>query len=174
MTVPTVIRLTPDDVPRFLRIRRRMLEVAPWAFSATPESDKGLDADFMAASLAGEESAVFAVEGEGDGSAPPELVATAGIVRASPEKFAHRARVWGVFVEPEQRGRGLGRAVMAAAVDLARTWEGVDFVDLAVSERSPAGRSLYEALGFEAWGREPEVTVHAGRRWDEIHMTLRL
>ncbi|HVY60236.1 MAG TPA: GNAT family N-acetyltransferase, partial [Planctomycetota bacterium] len=89
-------------------------------------------------------------------------------------KFAHRAKVWGVFVEPARRGRGLGKAVMASAIELARGWPGVDYVDLGVSENAPAARRLYEALGFREWGREPESTEHDGRRYDEVFMTLRL
>lgn len=164
-------RLAPEDADRYMRLRRRMLAEAPWAFSATPEDDVGLDRDFLVRSLGGEESAVFAVEGGDDGR---QLLAVAGIVRATPAKFAHRARVFGVFVERGHRGRGLGRAVMTASLDRARAWEGVDWVDLAVSENAPEALRLYERLGFVAWGREPEATAHDGRRYDEIHMTLRL
>jgi RimJ/RimL family protein N-acetyltransferase len=79
-----------------------------------------------------------------------------------------------VFVEPAYRGNGLGRAVVTAAIDLARSWPGVDYVDLGASERAPEAQCLYENLGFRAWGREPEATEIGGRRYDEIHMTLRL
>jgi ribosomal protein S18 acetylase RimI-like enzyme len=79
-----------------------------------------------------------------------------------------------VFVEPDYRGRGLGRAVTSAAIAHARTWPGIDFIDLGVSENAPEALRLYESLGFTRWGREPEATQHEGRRYDEIHMTLRL
>jgi RimJ/RimL family protein N-acetyltransferase len=102
------------------------------------------------------------------------LAAAAGIFRQEKEKFVHRARLWGVFVEPAYRGRGIGRIVVAAAIDLARTWEGVDHLDLGVSENSPGAIRLYESLGFRQWGREPETLQHNGRRYDEIYMSLRL
>jgi RimJ/RimL family protein N-acetyltransferase len=104
----------------------------------------------------------------------PELIAAAGIMRARSPKFAHRASIWGVFVEPAHRGKGLGQAVIAAAIDLARTWPGVDYIDLGASGAAPEAQRLYERLGFAAWGREPEATEIGGRRYDEIHMTLRL
>jgi L-amino acid N-acyltransferase YncA len=63
---------------------------------------------------------------------------------------------------------------MYAAIAQARSWRGVDFLDLAVSANSPEAQRLYESVGFEAWGREPEATDHEGRRYDEIYMTLRL
>jgi len=95
-------------------------------------------------------------------------------MRARSPKFAHRASIWGVFVEPAHRGKGLGQAVIAAAIDLARTWPGVDYIDLGASGAAPEAQRLYERLGFAAWGREPEATEIGGRRYDEIHMSLRL
>lgn len=63
---------------------------------------------------------------------------------------------------------------MQAAIELARTWHGVDFLDIGVSENSPEAQRLYESLGFRAWGRQPEVTRFEQRRYDEIFMALRL
>src|SRR5687767_2363114 len=168
--LPAPIRLSPADAARYARLRLRMLTEAPWAFAASPEDDIALDPARLAALLAEQENAIFAVEAGGE----RELVATAGIVRMKQLKFVHRARLWGVFVEPDYRGKGLGRAVVRAAVDLARCWPGVDYIDLGVSENAPEAQRLYESLGFKAWGREPEATAHNGRRYDELHMTLKL
>jgi len=89
-------------------------------------------------------------------------------------KFAHRARLWGVWVEPTHRGRGLGRLVVESALALARRWTGVGYVDLGVSENAPEALRLYESLGFTTWGREPAATQYGTHRYDEIYMTLRL
>ena len=178
------VRLRSRDAARYARLRLRMLLDAPWAFGASPEGDKGLDVAHLERSLVGEDYAIFAIDapaptGEwpdaaGETREEPELIAAAGIMRARSPKFAHRASIWGVFVEPAYRGNGLGRAVVTAAIDLARSWSGVDYVDLGASERAPEAQCLYERLGFAAWGREPEATEIGGRRYDEIHMTLRL
>jgi ribosomal protein S18 acetylase RimI-like enzyme len=179
---PAPVRLGPADAPRYSRLRRRMLVESPWSFGAAPEDDEALEPARLAELLRDAESAIFgmeapAVERAGGGrtaAAGTELVAAAAVERMKRPRFAHRARIWGVFVEPEHRGRGLGRAVVEAAVAAARGWAGVDYVDLAVSANAPAAEHLYRRLGFVAWGREPEATEHAGRRHDEIHMTLRL
>ena len=166
-----VLRLIPPDAERYVRLRRRMLLDSPWAYSASPEDDFALDLDRVRALFADERAATFAIEAPG---LPADLVATASIRRETRAKFSHRALVWGVFVAPEHRGRGWGRAAVTAALDVARAWAGVDYVDLAVSENAPAAQRLYESLGFKAWGREPESTELEGRRYDEIYMTLRL
>src|SRR5262245_20676931 len=99
-----VIRLTPNDAERFALLRRRMLADSPWAFASTPEDDDALDPAHMRKVLGEQENAIFAVE------AVETLIATAGIFRMKRPKFAHRAKLWGVFVDADHRGRGLGRA----------------------------------------------------------------
>jgi GNAT superfamily N-acetyltransferase len=52
-----------------------------------------------------------------------------------------------LYVVPERRGRGLGRALMEAAIDLARR-EGAADMHLGTGEDDAAARRLYESLGF--------------------------
>jgi ribosomal protein S18 acetylase RimI-like enzyme len=52
-----------------------------------------------------------------------------------------------LYVVPARRGRGLGRALMEAAIELARA-EGADRMELGTSDDDVAARRLYESLGF--------------------------
>ena len=52
-----------------------------------------------------------------------------------------------LYVVPDRRGHGLGRALMDAAMALARE-RGADHIDLGTSEDDVAARALYESLGF--------------------------
>lgn len=52
-----------------------------------------------------------------------------------------------LYVAPEMRGRGLGRALMLAVIDEARE-RGADEILLGTSEDDRAARALYESLGF--------------------------
>lgn len=52
-----------------------------------------------------------------------------------------------LYVAPQRRGRGLGRALMNAAMALARE-RGAEHMDLGTAESDLAARSLYESLGF--------------------------
>jgi ribosomal protein S18 acetylase RimI-like enzyme len=52
-----------------------------------------------------------------------------------------------LHVVSAERGRGLGRALMQAALDLARA-EGADHLDLRTGEDDVAARAPYESLGF--------------------------
>lgn len=164
-------RLGPGDAERYARLRLRMLHAAPWAFGSSPDEDAALDAERLRGILSAGQNAILAIAADGPAA---ELIAAAGIVRQVQAKAAHRAALWGVYVDEAYRGGGLGRGVVQAAVDLARTWPGVDYIDLGVSENSPAAQSLYQSLGFRAWGREPESLQVGEQRFDEIFMALRL
>jgi ribosomal protein S18 acetylase RimI-like enzyme len=64
-----------------------------------------------------------------------------------------------LYVAPAQRGRGLGRALMEAAVELARE-RGADYLDLVTGEDDTAARSLYESLGFDNRAGKPGGPVN--------------
>ena len=52
-----------------------------------------------------------------------------------------------LYVVPEQRGAGLGRALMEGAIEHARA-RGATYMDLGTGEHDVAARALYESLGF--------------------------
>jgi GNAT superfamily N-acetyltransferase len=53
-----------------------------------------------------------------------------------------------MYVTPGMRGRGLGRALLQTAIELARS-RGADHMDLGTGEQDVAARALYESLGFD-------------------------
>jgi ribosomal protein S18 acetylase RimI-like enzyme len=52
-----------------------------------------------------------------------------------------------LYVAPDLRGNGLGRALLEAAMETARS-EGADYMELGTSETDVAARKLYESVGF--------------------------
>jgi len=52
-----------------------------------------------------------------------------------------------LYVVPDRRGQGLGRALMETAIELARA-KGATHMDMGTSEEDVAARALYESLGF--------------------------
>jgi putative acetyltransferase len=68
-----------------------------------------------------------------------------------------------LFLEPEHRGRGGGRRLVAHAQALRGGDLTVD-----VNEQNPAARGFYEALGFVVTGRSP--LDDGGRPFPILHM----
>lgn len=164
-------RLTPADAPAFAALRRAALVESPWAFLGAPGDDSSSDPAIIAERIANPENAIVAIDHEADAS---RLVAIAGVFRMSRLKQRHRAGIWGVYCDPEFRGRGYGRAVVRAAIDVARSWPGVKIIGLAASARSPHVRALYESLGFVYWGTEPDSVEIDGVGADDHYLCLRL
>ena len=63
-----------------------------------------------------------------------------------------------LYVVPERRGRGLGRALMTAAIEFARA-RGADYMDLNTAETDVAARALYESLGFNNREGKPDGPI---------------
>ncbi len=95
-------------------------------------------------------------EGEGEGVA---------VLRFRPSLWsgAEECYLAELYVRPARRGRGLGRALLRAAVGRARA-RGCDFMDLATSEDDVGARHLYESEGFRRTeGEGGPLTFHYER-----------
>jgi ribosomal protein S18 acetylase RimI-like enzyme len=64
-----------------------------------------------------------------------------------------------LYVAPAMRGRGLGRALMQAAMEFARK-RGADYMDLNTGEQDVAARALYESLGFSNREGKPDGPIN--------------
>lgn len=165
----TVRRLGPADAAALLALRREALETDPVAFSASPADDRHRTVEAVRESL--EPGRRAAVLGAFDGAS---LAGMAGVVQAQGAKRAHKALVWGMYVTPRLRGRGLGARLLEAAIAQAREWPEVEQVQLGVTESAAIARRLYESAGFREWGREPGAVKWEGRHHDALHLVLEL
>jgi GNAT superfamily N-acetyltransferase len=92
------------------------------------------------------------------------------LVGDGPEGFAQlRFRPWvysaglhsyleELYVVPSRRGQGLGRALLEAAMDAARS-EGAEQMELGTSGDDVAARALYESVGFTNREARPDGPV---------------
>lgn len=147
-----------------------MLRNAPWAFGSSPEDDRFRDPKVLHAALAAGETTILAATDPGSG----RLLASAGVIRESKRKRSHIAMIWGVYTTPDARGRGLARAVVSAAADVARSWDQppIAVIELTVSQNAPHARRLYESLGFVQWGYEPDALRVDGASYGEHYMRI--
>lgn len=164
--MPSTRELGPADIPAVQALRREVLTTAPWAFTASPEDDVVLSRESLEQSLP--TSIAFGA------FLREELVGMVGVYRETKLKYRHRAQIWGMYVTPSARRGGVGAALLGAALERCRSWEGVTQVRLCVSAKADAAKRLYERYGFEEWGREPEALLVDGELLDDIHMIKRL
>jgi len=85
------------------------------------------------------------------------VVGTVQVVRAEAENGGHRAEVQRLAVRGDRRGDGLGRALLEAAVDRARTM-GLRLLWLTTHEGTGSDR-FYAAVGWSRLGTVPAYSA---------------
>lgn len=126
-------------------------------------SDRWL-ADLLAAVRAGDAALALArLDGR---------IAAFGCWRRMPwDPFAHSAEIQKVMAHPRARGRGLGRVLVGALIDNARTTD-LETLQLGVRGNNHGARELYEDFGFRVHGRTPNVIEVGNLRFDDVRMHL--
>ncbi|MEU9475143.1 GNAT family N-acetyltransferase [Streptomyces sp. NPDC048191] len=85
----------------------------------------------------------------------------------------HVLQIQGLAVTEEARGRGVGRALVRAAVEEARG-RGARRLSLRVLGHNAPARALYESEGFVVEGVQPEEFLLDGAYVDDVLMGRRL
>lgn len=162
--------LTEADADAFRRVRLRALREHPEAFRRAPEEADSLETLKRRLGTAGRGGEEF-VLGAFDAG---DLVGIVGCRREDGVKCRHVAVIWGMYVTPEARGRGVGRRLLEHAVARARHWPAMDHLWLSVVTTQAPARRLYAACGFRVIGLHPR-TIRVGERgYDEELMVLDL
>lgn len=156
MALPSGATLRPleeGDFPAFLNIQRDALRNAPEVF--------GSDYDwFDALSILSKEQRyekymffphrylLGAFNGDG------EIIGMIGFSNdKNRSKVRHKGQIWGMYVVPEMRGKGLATQLVNSVVETAREIE-CELIQLSVGTRNVASYELYLRTGFSVYGTE--------------------
>ena len=157
--------LESGDVEAFTALRLAALRECPTAFSSSYEEECDIPLARRAERMAPDrDNAIF---GAFDGHT---LVGTVGLHRERGRKLAHKAVIWGVYVTPPFRRRGVGRLLLERVLAHATSMPGLLQVTLGVNTENTAAIALYESLGFETFGLERGFLLVDGVLYDERHM----
>ena len=95
-----------------------------------------------------------------------EVVGNLSLRRAA---FPGGWMIGNVAVAPSRRGRGIGRALMEAAVDTVQERRGT-WIGLEVREDNAVARGLYEHMGFKVVGTMVELLRPEGQPWQMLDL----
>jgi ribosomal protein S18 acetylase RimI-like enzyme len=160
--------LRRDHWSAFQALRLRSIADSPLATYPTHNEEAGRSPAEIQERIV--ESATQVVFGAFDGDT---LIGIAGLRWDALVQVAHKAVLWGVFVHPGWRGRGLARQLLHALFAYARE-RGLRQIRLSVNVENPQAAGLYRSMGFELYGREPRAMRVGGQYYDEDLMALRL
>ena len=160
----SVSRLGPDHVAAYRALRLSALVSNPESFGASFSEEARLPDDEWDRRV--REGLLF---GAWTGGA---LVGCVGLASRGKEKLRHKAILWGMFVDPERRGLGIGKRLLDASLAQARGR--FEEVILTVVAGNDAATRLYGGAGFREYGRESGVIKIGDRYHDEILMRLPL
>lgn len=161
--------LTAADAGAYYALRLRALTEEPEAFGTSADEYAGTPLADVAERLRATADSFFL------GAWAPMLVGCLRFTREEGRKDRHRASIAGMYVAPEARGRGIGRALVRETLARARACPGLEQLHLTVVTANTAARSLYRSIGFVEYGVEPRtLKLDDGRYLDEALMWLRL
>lgn len=159
--------LNAQDAGRYLNIRLEALQKNAEAFASSYEEEKDYSADIYIERFQSPKNAF--TFGAFDHS---ELVGVVTLVREEKIKLSHRANIVAMYVKPDHRGSGVGKALVTAAIKKAKKMSGVEQVYLAVVTTNDPAKRLYTSMGFEIFGKEKRALKIGDVYYDEEHMVL--
>ena len=164
--------LTEADGEAFWNIRLRALRDDPESFGSSYEEilERGI-AGATQSLRKRDTSPDDATFGAFEGGT---LVGIAGFRREEEVKKRHKGVIWGMYVPREMRGKGIGKALLQAAIAYAKTLTQLEQINLSVVLTSREARQLFISLGFEPYGLERHALKLHDRYFDHELMTLHL
>ena len=160
-----VRRLVPDDAPAHRALMLEAFARHPEAFTSTAAERAALPLEWWQARLAPASREVLFGAFDGD-----RLAGTVGLALEQRARTRHKALLFGMYVAPDCRSRGLGGRLVDAVLAHARATPGVELVQLTVTERNVAALELYRSRGFVAWGIEPRAVTLDGGHAAKVHL----
>ena len=168
----TIRELNDNDALDFQNLRLRDLKEHPDAFGYTYERETEYSLEFVAEGLrlTAESPNNFTLGAHRQEA----LIGVGGFRRIIGEKQQHRGYIWGMYVRSEEQGKGIGKALLTQAIDLAKSISGLEQIELAVVTQNKQARNLYASLGFVSCGIDPRALFVDGEYLDEDRMVLLL
>jgi RimJ/RimL family protein N-acetyltransferase len=160
-------RLLPYHATAYRALMLEAYATHPDAFTSSIEERSALPFAWWEARLSNAPSPTEVVFGASEGTS---LLGVVGLSFEAREKVRHKATLFGMYISPGSRGRGLGRDLVAEALKYARTRPGVRIVQLTVTQGNLSAETLYAQCGFAPFGIEPYAVAVGTEYVSKVHM----
>ena len=165
-----IATLTPAHASAYRALMLEAYEQAPDAFTTTAAERRAEPESWWVKRIGSADSLATSFGAWRDG----ELIGTVALEYAAKPKTRHAVLVLGMYVQPSERGRGVGLALMKAAIAAAASRPEIRCLNLTLTEGNTPALRLYGSVGFVTWGIQPEaIRTDTGFK-GKVHMSLAL
>lgn len=98
------------------------------------------------------------------------VIGHAGLWSESPSPRRRHAATLGIAVHDDRHGKGVGKALMHALLDMADNWLNLSRIELNVYSDNAHAIALYEQCGFQIEGTHRAFAFRAGQYVDSLSM----
>lgn len=155
-----IIRLPPGRWNEYKALRLRALKDDPQAFGSSYAKEVAYSDEKWQERT--NDGVLFA-------SNSNNLIGMMGIWQSQEDKESKTANIFGVYVIPEFRGKGISKMLMQSLLDELKSNTSISKLKLTVNKNQLSAVKLYEAFGFKITGQE-KAQLGDGNYYDEYLM----
>jgi ribosomal protein S18 acetylase RimI-like enzyme len=160
--------LTPRDVATYRTLRLEALTLEPTAFASSAEDFEKESLESIAKRLLAEEFGNFTLGAFDNG----QLVGISTFFVEPRIKTEHKGHVFGMYVTPEVRGKGVAKVLLQTLIERVKTYPTIKKLNLSVMTTQQEAKRLYVSLGFEVYGLERKALKLGDAYFDAEDMVL--
>ena len=164
----TISRLNLDEWSKYKKLRLEALKNEPSSFSSSYEDSLKSPNDKWKEELQkshNEDSIVMFFAKDGG-----RLVGMIGAFWQDKEKTKHIGNIFGVYVNPGYRGKGIGKLLMEAILNKLNDMPQIEKIKLGVVMQQTPALKLYEKYGFKIIGKCTKELKIGNEYYDEYLM----
>lgn len=168
MSQISIITLNPDRWQEVKALRLAALQQDPIAFGSSYEEEVAYDDSLWIerATKAFQRDGNITVYAEVDGN----LVGMMGAFWSNRIKMGHVASIYGVYVAPSMRRKGVASQLMEVVLEYINDLPHIVKVMLTVNSEQTSAQRLYKKFGFTAIGVSHKDLKVGNQFYDEIYM----
>lgn len=160
-------QITPDNWREYKEIRLKSLQGDPQAFGSTYEAELQFSEEkWKERSTNKNTITLVAKEGK-------ELVGIVGAHWENYEKTKHIAHIWGMFVDKDYRGQGIGKMLMEEIERRAKQRGQTKKIKLEVVVKQEVALEMYKKLGYRLVGKQ-EKQLRSGDVYMDSYLMEKL